>query len=216
MQTLCRSVFSIAIAITITSLSALFTITISVACSGCSRRFTHVADFMARMVVRNALFFGRDKFSNLLIPWATYTEPEGMTCHLIDTIAPLSSLHYCRVVAHVGLYEIDCEDRKIAYDVYKKQMEHNDRAICEGMLQAFLHVRKRRDGDGDTTMYVCMYVCMYVGETEGFVKILTKKGTDRIIGATIVGPHAGELISEITVAMKGEVGLGTVAYSIHP
>ena len=37
---------------------------------------THMTDFMARMVIRNALFFGRDKFSNFLIPWAAYTEPE--------------------------------------------------------------------------------------------------------------------------------------------
>lgn len=39
-------------------------------------KFTHVADFMARTAIRNALFFGRQKFSSLLIPWATYTEPE--------------------------------------------------------------------------------------------------------------------------------------------
>ena len=39
-------------------------------------QFTHMADFGARLVIRNALFFGRDNFSNLLIPWATYTDPE--------------------------------------------------------------------------------------------------------------------------------------------
>jgi hypothetical protein len=38
-------------------------------------QFTHASDFMARMVVRNALFFGSDKFSSLLIPWCTYTSP---------------------------------------------------------------------------------------------------------------------------------------------
>ena len=43
------------------------------------------ADFMARMVIRNALFFGSGKMSSLLIPWVTYTDPE---------------------VAHVGLYEV--------------------------------------------------------------------------------------------------------------
>lgn len=52
--------------------------------------------------------------------------------------------------------------------------------------------------------------------TTGFVKILVKKGTDKIIGATIVGPHAGDLISEVTVAMQGNIGLGAVAATIHP
>ncbi|MFO7645855.1 MAG: FAD-dependent oxidoreductase, partial [Desulfosarcina sp.] len=39
-------------------------------------QFTHAADFMARIVIRNALFFGRSKASALTIPWCTYTEPE--------------------------------------------------------------------------------------------------------------------------------------------
>ncbi len=51
-------------------------------------KFTHVSDFMARTVIRNALFFGRGTFSSLFIPWATYTEPE---------------------VAHVGMYPADLE-----------------------------------------------------------------------------------------------------------
>jgi len=39
------------------------------------------------------------------------------------------------------------------------------------------------------------------GETDGFVKIHVRKGTDEILGATIVARHAGEMISEISVAM---------------
>lgn len=54
------------------------------------------------------------------------------------------------------------------------------------------------------------------GEEEGFVKIHVKKGTDQILGATIVARHAGEMISEITLAMVGKVGLGTIANVIHP
>jgi pyruvate/2-oxoglutarate dehydrogenase complex dihydrolipoamide dehydrogenase (E3) component len=54
------------------------------------------------------------------------------------------------------------------------------------------------------------------GETDGFVRIHLKKGTDRILGATIVAAHAGEMISEITVAMIGGVGLGAIATAIHP
>jgi len=127
-------------------------------------QFTHMSDFGARLVIRNALFFGRDKFSNLIIPWATYTEPE---------------------VAHVGLYEKDLQDQNIEFETFTREFDDVDRGIVDG-------------------------------ETDGFVKIHVKKGTDQILGATIVGSHAGDMISEITVAMYGGMGLGKLANVIHP
>jgi pyruvate/2-oxoglutarate dehydrogenase complex dihydrolipoamide dehydrogenase (E3) component len=127
-------------------------------------QFTHTADFMARMVIRHALFFGRDKFSSLLIPWATYTDPE---------------------VAHVGLYEKDLQERNIEYATFIREFSDVDRSIIDG-------------------------------ETEGYVKIHVKKGTDQILGATIVGGHAGDMISEISVAMQSGMGLGKLASVIHP
>ncbi|MEL6494043.1 MAG: mercuric reductase [Cyanobacteria bacterium J06623_7] len=54
------------------------------------------------------------------------------------------------------------------------------------------------------------------GETEGFVKILHKKGSDEILGATIVAGHGGEMISEITAAMIGGMGLSKLSTVIHP
>jgi pyruvate/2-oxoglutarate dehydrogenase complex dihydrolipoamide dehydrogenase (E3) component/uncharacterized membrane protein YdjX (TVP38/TMEM64 family) len=54
------------------------------------------------------------------------------------------------------------------------------------------------------------------GEDEGFFRVLLEKGTDHILGATIVAAHAGDLISEVSVAMAGKVGLGTIANVIHP
>jgi pyruvate/2-oxoglutarate dehydrogenase complex dihydrolipoamide dehydrogenase (E3) component len=127
-------------------------------------QFTHMSDFGARLVIRNALFFGRDKFSNFIIPWATYTEPE---------------------VAHVGLYEKDLEEQNIEFWTFTREFDDVDRGIVDG-------------------------------ETEGFVKIHVKKGTDQILGATIVGSHAGDMISEITVAMQAGMGLGKLANVIHP
>ncbi len=53
------------------------------------------------------------------------------------------------------------------------------------------------------------------GEEEGFVKIHVRKGTDKILGATIVARHAGEMISEITLAMAGNLGLKTLSTVIH-
>jgi pyruvate/2-oxoglutarate dehydrogenase complex dihydrolipoamide dehydrogenase (E3) component len=54
------------------------------------------------------------------------------------------------------------------------------------------------------------------GETEGFVKIHHQKGSDRILGATIVASHAGEMISEITTAIVGNIGLSKLSSAIHP
>ena len=53
------------------------------------------------------------------------------------------------------------------------------------------------------------------GDTDGFVKIHTQAGKDTILGATIVTRHAGEMISELTLAMVGGLGLGTLARTIH-
>lgn len=131
----------------------------------CTRfQFTHVADAMARMAVRNALFFGRQRFSRLIIPWCTYTEPE---------------------LAHVGLYPRDLDERGIDYRTFERRFADVDRAVVDG-------------------------------DTEGFVQVHVAKGGDEILGATVVGAHAGELISEITLAIKHGVGLGALADVIHP
>eukprot|EP01083_Nonionella_stella_P070125 187448_1 len=138
------------------------------ACGDCCTRFqfTHMADAMARIVVRNAMFFGRSKVSDLIIPWVTYTFPE---------------------VAHVGLYETDLKQRNIDFDVIKIDLAENDRTICEG-----------DDGDG------------------GFVKVLLKKGSDMIVGATIVSTNAGDQINEFTLSIQANIGLSTIAAVIHP
>ncbi len=127
-------------------------------------QFTHMADFMARLVIKNALFLGRDKVSDLLVPWATYTDPE---------------------VAHVGLYERDLEERNIPFATFKREFRDLDRSIVDGA-------------------------------TTGYVKIHVAKGGDRILGSTFVGSHAGDMISEITVAMQAGMGLGRLAGVIHP
>jgi pyruvate/2-oxoglutarate dehydrogenase complex dihydrolipoamide dehydrogenase (E3) component/uncharacterized membrane protein YdjX (TVP38/TMEM64 family) len=54
------------------------------------------------------------------------------------------------------------------------------------------------------------------GEDEGFLSVLLAKGSDRILGATLVAAHAGDMISEISVAMAGRLGLGALANVIHP
>ncbi|MGB4336611.1 MAG: FAD-dependent oxidoreductase [Chromatiaceae bacterium] len=53
-------------------------------------------------------------------------------------------------------------------------------------------------------------------DTQGFVKVLTPPGQDRILGVTIVGAHAGELLAEFTLAMKHGLGLSKILGTIHP
>jgi pyruvate/2-oxoglutarate dehydrogenase complex dihydrolipoamide dehydrogenase (E3) component len=131
----------------------------------CSRfKFTHAADAMARVVIQNALFFGRARASALVTPWCTYTDPE---------------------VAHVGLYEAEAKARGIEVRTFTEPMAHVDRAVLDG-------------------------------DTDGFIKVHVRAGTDRIVGATVAARHAGEMISELTLALVGGLGLGTLARTIHP
>lgn len=53
------------------------------------------------------------------------------------------------------------------------------------------------------------------GETAGFVKVLTPPGSDKVLGAMIVGPSAGELIQEFTMAMKFRIGLSAIRATTH-
>lgn len=54
------------------------------------------------------------------------------------------------------------------------------------------------------------------GEDEGFARVHIQKGTDKILGATIVAAHAGDMIGEFSVAMKAGAGAKTIAGTIHP
>jgi pyruvate/2-oxoglutarate dehydrogenase complex dihydrolipoamide dehydrogenase (E3) component/uncharacterized membrane protein YdjX (TVP38/TMEM64 family) len=127
-------------------------------------KFTHTADALARIVLANALFAGRQRASALHVPWCTYTSPE---------------------IAHVGLYEDEAAARGLAVDTITVPMADVDRALLDG-------------------------------RSEGFLRVHFEKGSDRILGATLVAEHAGDMISEITVAMAAKRGLGTIAKAIHP
>jgi len=53
-------------------------------------------------------------------------------------------------------------------------------------------------------------------EDEGFVKIHVREGSDKILGATVVARHAGEMISDISLAMSAGIGLKKLAKVSHP
>jgi pyruvate/2-oxoglutarate dehydrogenase complex dihydrolipoamide dehydrogenase (E3) component len=131
----------------------------------CSRyKFTHSADALARIVIQNALFFGRQRASRLIIPWCTYTDPE---------------------LAHVGINPQLAHARGIKLDTLSIPLVQVDRAVLDG-------------------------------EAEGLLKIHLQKGKDTILGATLVSRHAGETISQLTLAMVANAGMRTLASTIHP
>jgi pyruvate/2-oxoglutarate dehydrogenase complex dihydrolipoamide dehydrogenase (E3) component len=54
------------------------------------------------------------------------------------------------------------------------------------------------------------------GEDDGFLRVHLERGSDRILGATLVAEHAGEMIGEITLAMTAGLGLARIGAAIHP
>ena len=89
-------------------------------------KFTHAADAAARIIIQNALFYKSKKLSSLIMPWATYTDPE---------------------IAHVGMYERDAESKGIAIDTFTRELKEVDRALADGEEEGFvkIHVLKGKD-----------------------------------------------------------------------
>jgi pyruvate/2-oxoglutarate dehydrogenase complex dihydrolipoamide dehydrogenase (E3) component len=122
-------------------------------------RFTHVANYHAGLVVRNALFRLPVKTDHLSIPWVTFTDPE---------------------LAHVGLTEEGAKKKhgdKI--QVLRWPYNENDRAQAERV-------------------------------TDGFLKVITARN-GRILGASIVGHNAGEIIQMWSLAMQKGIDIKAMA-----
>jgi pyruvate/2-oxoglutarate dehydrogenase complex dihydrolipoamide dehydrogenase (E3) component len=127
-------------------------------------QFTHAADFQARLVLANALFFGRGRHTRLVYPHCTYTSPE---------------------LAHVGLTAEGAASRGLPVQTITIPFHEVDRAVLDG-------------------------------RAEGFLRVHLARGNDRILGVTIVGEHAGELIAEGAAAITNSLGLAALGRTIHP
>lgn len=125
-------------------------------------QFTHVADAHARLVVQNALFFGRASADRLVIPWCTYTDPE--LAHVGPTTETVRGMRGVREIT-IPLDDVD---------------------------------RPRLDG-----------------EDGGFFRVhVDRRG--HIVAATLVGPHAGDIISTVTAAMANGLPLSALGRTIFP
>lgn len=89
-------------------------------------KFTHVAQVSAKIAVANALFKGRNKFSSLIIPWCTYTDPQ---------------------IAHVGMYASVARDNAVPVKTFTVLMHDIDRAILDGQERGFVKIHVRQGTD---------------------------------------------------------------------
>ncbi len=128
-------------------------------------KFTHAADFAARIVIQNALFLGRKKASALTMPWCTYTDPE---------------------IAHVGLYERDARERGLAVDTYVRELKGVDRAVLDSEEAGFvkLHVKQGRDEILGATI-----VARHAGEMIGEIGVAMAAGIGLGKLASVIHPY---------------------------
>ncbi|MEX2581386.1 MAG: mercuric reductase [Verrucomicrobiales bacterium] len=138
-------------------------------------QFTHAADFMARSVIRNALFLGRARASKLVIPWCTYTSPE---------------------VAQVGLTADQAKEKGIEIDTYTQEFTGVDRAILDGETEGFvrLHVKKGKDEIVGGTL-----VASRAGDMMGTVVTAMTQGIGLGSLANVIHPYPtqGEAVRKV-------------------
>jgi pyruvate/2-oxoglutarate dehydrogenase complex dihydrolipoamide dehydrogenase (E3) component len=125
--------------------------------------FVDTATASARIAIQNALLRPSHRWSDVVIPSCTYTDPE---------------------IARVGLSVREANRLGIPVKTFTIPMHEIDRAITDS-------------------------------ETAGFVKVHVRGRSDRILGATIVARHAGDMINEITLAMVAGIGLRKLSRVLH-
>jgi pyruvate/2-oxoglutarate dehydrogenase complex dihydrolipoamide dehydrogenase (E3) component len=115
---------------------------------------------MARIVIQNALFFGRRRASALVIPWCTYTDPE---------------------VAHVGAYEADARAQGRRVETITVPLAEVDRAIIDEERDGFVRVHYERG-----RLVGCTIVASHAGEMIAeAVYALTHRGSMSSLSSTI-------------------------------
>lgn len=125
-------------------------------------QFTHMAEHMANVAVRNALLGSRATLEPHA-SWCTYSDPE---------------------LAHVGASEDHIKNRNLRYEVCKLAYSRLDRAVAES-------------------------------EPAGLIKVFVTRRKGVVLGATILGSRAGEMIAEFALAMKKKLTLADIGSTIH-
>src|SRR5213083_2178557 len=135
-----------------------------------------------------------------------------------DVIGPFLFTHMADAQARVVVRNI-----LVPFQFLRQKMDYSVVPWCTYVDPEVAHVglceKEARQENVDYDLFVVPLqdVDRAVVESEdaGFAKILTRKGSDKILGATIIAPYAGDLLHEFVLAMKAGVGLGTIASTIH-
>jgi pyruvate/2-oxoglutarate dehydrogenase complex dihydrolipoamide dehydrogenase (E3) component len=132
-------------------------------------KFTHAADFAARIVIQNSLFsvagLGRKRISSLTMPWCTDTDPE---------------------IAHVGLSEHVAAERGLGVDVWVPRFAHVDRAITDGEEQGLVTLLTAR---GKGRLVGATIVARHAGEMIGEISTAMAGGVSLGKIASVIHPY---------------------------
>lgn len=123
-------------------------------------KFTHAADALSRLVLQNALFFGRRSARALVIPWVTYTDPE---------------------VAHVGVTSGEVSRSTGRLDTITVPLSEIDRAIVDEETDGFVRVHHEKG-----RLRGCTIVASHAGDMIGeAVYVLTHGGSLAALSGTV-------------------------------
>ena len=128
-------------------------------------KFTHAADAAARIVIQNALFWGRKKLSALTIPWCTYTDP---------------------AIAHVGISQKEAVERGIEIDTFRHPLAEVDRALADGEEDGFIKIHVRK---GKGRILGATIVARRAGDMIGEITLAMTCGIDLGAVAGVIHPY---------------------------
>jgi pyruvate/2-oxoglutarate dehydrogenase complex dihydrolipoamide dehydrogenase (E3) component len=142
---------------------------------------------MAKVVVQNSLFGGTWKLSSLVVPAVVYTDPEYAVVRrgTIFVDGEGRVVPPPRAAPRGGDGEDDGGAGGPPLDVYKAELMDNDRAVLDGT------------------------------DVDGFVKIRCLRGTGEIYDCTIVSTRAGEMINEVSLAIKNGIDIEGLGRNVH-
>ena len=141
----------------------------------CPLKFTHTANALGRMAMVNALFWGRNRMSSMVVPWCTYTDPE---------------------IAHVGLYEPQAKARGDQVTTLTVPLSDNDRAILDGEDEGFVRVHLKQ---GTDQMLGATVVAAHAGDllTYFTLAMTNGKGLSSLANAIYPYPTQSEVIKRL-------------------
>jgi len=141
-------------------------------------KFTHTANTLGRMAMVNALFWGRNRASSMIVPWCTYTDPE---------------------IAHVGLYEREAKERGISMTTLTVKLQENDRAILDGEDEGFVRVHLKQ---GTDAILGATIVAAHAGDLlTYFTLLMTKRlGLSALASPIYPYPTQSEALKKLATA----------------